>query len=167
MAQNTSPEFQVSFSTYSSVLIHSVLQAHSPDTVPHIFATLIRNVLSISTVTVSTLSSTLAIRYSPNTVSAEECPILAVRWSYVALIAYLDTSTLSRQNWIPLKCSVLFLYGKVLAALTSWALRVFTLLSALALGYNIVFIFEWVSLKDLPRYWSIKVPADRECTKMT
>lgn len=39
------------------------------------------------------------------------------------------------QRWIPLECFVLS-YGKVLAALTSEASRVFTLIRAVALGYT-------------------------------
>jgi hypothetical protein len=43
-----------------------------------------------------TLSSTLAIRYPQNTDSLreEDCSVLAVRWPYIALIAFLQASTL-------------------------------------------------------------------------
>jgi hypothetical protein len=42
----------------------------------------------------------------------------------------------SRQRWIPIQRTTLFSYGKVLAALTSRALRIVILLGAVELGYN-------------------------------
>jgi len=52
-------------------------------------------------------------------------------------MAFLDPSTLFQATLDTLLYNILFSGGKILAALTSRALRVTTLLGAVALGYNI------------------------------
>jgi len=123
------------------------------NTVPHRFASPLRNALCNSTVTISTLSSKIAIRYTPHALS-----LVSRRISNSCSPPVLYSANRLSQTLYTILGSagyaysvVLFSYGKVLAALTSWALRVVTLLGALALGCNTVFIFETVSLKELPR----------------
>jgi hypothetical protein len=142
--QKTPPEFQKSLLTDNSVLILSILGLIAlilvSNMVLYIFASPLRNALCSSAVTSSfTLSSTLPIRYTQHNASPwkEDCPILVVRWSYIAPIAFLEPSTLFQAALDTVEYSVLFSYGKVLAALKSRALRVATLLVAVALGYNI------------------------------
>jgi len=110
-------------------------EAANSNTVFHRFASPLLNTLCSSPVTIF-LHSVDNTRYPHYSVSPreEDFPILAVRWSYIALIEFLDPSSMFKSALDPLQYYILFSYG---AALTSRALRVATLLGAVALGYNI------------------------------
>ena len=84
-------------------------------------------------------TSTLALHHTQHTdLPWHNCPPLAIRRPYLMLTARLKLTSLFWSLLVSLERSVSFLYRKVLAALTSEAVRIVTLLSVVALCYSII-----------------------------
>jgi hypothetical protein len=128
----------------NSVLIHSVLRARSPDTglehsTSQICFITTYHPMQFHSHNLPSLCGQHSLSAIRNTLPHHEkkTQILSVCYSYIALIAFLEPSTLFQAALDTPRMFCHCVIGKVLAALTSEASWVNTLLGAVALGYSI------------------------------